>query len=140
MLKNKIIWEKWVDPFYIPPMQIPTQKEQKQEEEWASYPEYEDYEEEQEEDDEQDEESMLLLYSEMGVIPYNEQTSSAKIFNFWIGHTNFGITEDIKKKIEQVAGIEILDVFTRYRFRIAIGKAFTDRDVMNSISAALSKG
>ena len=72
------------------------------------------------------------------VIPYNEKQPSGKIFNFWIGHTNFDITHNVKETIEAVDGIEILDVFTRYRFRIAIGKSFTDREVMNNIYKGLS--
>ena len=31
-------------------------------------------------------------------------------------------------------GTESLDIFTRYRFRIAIGKLFTERDVMADIN------
>ena len=70
----------------------------------------------------------------MGIIPYAEQTASCKIFNFWIGHTNFNITEPIQNIIEHCVGTESLDIFTRYRFRIAIGKLFTERDVMADIN------
>ena len=44
----------------------------------------------------------MLLYSDMGVIPYNEKQPSGKIFNFWIGHTNFDITHNVKETIEAV--------------------------------------
>jgi hypothetical protein len=73
----------------------------------------------------------------MGMIPLHEKTACTKIFKFWIGHTNFNITPNIANIIEQVEGIEILDIFTRYRFRIAVGKAFKDRDVMNNIQEAV---
>ena len=132
MSKNKIIWEKWVDPFFSE--NITDNEDHNDTEE--DFPSYDEYSEKQEAED--IDESVLLLYSDMGVIPYNEKMPSGKIFNFWIGHTNFDITHSIKEKIEQVDGIEILDVFTRYRFRIAIAKSFRDREVMNNISKALS--
>ena len=69
----------------------------------------------------------------MGLIPYNEYTASSKIFNFWIGHTNFNLSKKIANIIEKTDGVETLDVFTRYRFRIGIGKVFEDRDVMKNI-------
>ena len=70
--------------------------------------------------------------------PVTEKIPSGKIFNFWVGHTNFDITRNIQQVISSVTGVEILDVFTRYRFRIAVAKAFKDRNVMNDISKAIS--
>lgn len=129
--KNKIVWEKWVDPFALDDIE----EEGEEEEVEQDFPSYEQYESQEEQ---VNDEKMLLLYSEMGIIPYNEKTSSGKIFNFWIGHTNFDITQKISVVIESVPGVEILDIFTRYRFRIAIGKAFVDREVMNRISKELN--
>lgn len=71
----------------------------------------------------------------MGIIPYNEYTASSSIFNFWIGHTNFDIDHYSAIKIENTIGVETLDIFTRYRFRIGIGKAFEDREVMKLIES-----
>jgi hypothetical protein len=73
----------------------------------------------------------------MGLIPYNEYTAPSKLFNFWIGHTNFDITPTIIEILEKANGIEILDIFSRYRFRIAIGKCFNDADVMTDINDQL---
>jgi hypothetical protein len=70
----------------------------------------------------------------MGVIPINENTASNKIFNFWMGHTNFDITKDIVDTIEETSGVESLDIFTRYRFRISVGKAFDDSQIMRDIN------
>jgi hypothetical protein len=70
----------------------------------------------------------------MGIIPMNENTMSGKIFNFWMGHTNFNITKKIADIIEQTDGVETLDIFTRYRFRIGVGKAFDDSSVMRTIN------
>lgn len=75
----------------------------------------------------------------MGIIPYNEYTASSSIFNFWIGHTNFDIDYVTGHLIEKTLGVETLDIFTRYRFRIAIGKAFEDRDIMKLIETNICR-
>jgi hypothetical protein len=124
-----IIWEKWRDPFG----------------------EDEDFDENLENflgdsEDEYDNElesnllnpivnqkKIRVVATPMGIVPINEYTSSGKIFNFWVGHTNFDLTKNIGLLIESIEGVESLDIFTRYRFRIAIGKAFNDSDVMQEI-------
>ena len=74
-----------------------------------------------------------------GVIPIHEHNLPGKIYNFWNGHTNFGITGRVAFLIEKVVGVETLDIFTRYRFRIGIGKAFEQRKVMRAIEEAIIK-
>ena len=78
-----------------------------------------------------------VIATPMGIVPINENTASGKIFNFWVGHTNFDITRNISKLIELSDGVETLDVFTRYRFRIGIGKAFSDSVVMKHIQESI---
>jgi hypothetical protein len=75
----------------------------------------------------------------MGLIPYTENTASSKIFNFWVGHTNFNLSKKVVDIIEDADGVEVLDVFTRYRFRIAIGKVFDDARVMTNINDKVYK-
>ena len=128
-MNNKIIWEKWVDPY------LPENVE-------ASWPDYiEDFENAESEKNTEEEDvkrhPMYAISSPMGIIPYNEYSAPSKVFNFWVGHTNFSITNQVSKIIEETEGIEILDVFTRYRFRIAIGKSFKDRYVMNTVNKML---
>lgn len=135
--ENVIIWQKWVDPFG-------------EKEDDLSIDDNDDelnnfYDTDQDdlEEDINGNNSLNSLISQpkpikviatpMGIIPVNENTASGKIFNFWIGHTNFNITAEISKIIESCHGVECLNVFTRYRFRIAIGKAFTDSIVMKEI-------
>lgn len=91
-------------------------------------------EEEEEDKSSKKASSIRVMATPMGIIPITENTSSSKIFNFWMGHTNFSITHRIAEIIEETNGVETLDVFTRYRFRIAIGKAFTDSGVMKNIN------
>ena len=128
MIEYKIIWEKWNDPF----------GENVDELKWHKY------DDDEEPDDTKDlfEEELIKAHSKpikvisspLGLIPYNEHTASSKIFNFWVGHTNFNISKSIVDIIERCDGVELLDIFTRYRFRIGIGKCFTDSDVMKSIT------
>lgn len=120
-----VVWEKWIDPF----------ADNFDENRWNNY---------DDEDGELDAQFELLdknikkpikvIASPMGIIPYNEHTAPSTIFNFWIGHTNFNISKQITNLIETIEGVELLDIFTRYRFRVGIGKCFNDRDVMNDIT------
>lgn len=124
---SKIIWEKWNDPF----------GDNLDEVKWNNY-----------DDDNLDHETdynneyikskmnkpIKVISSPMGLIPYNEYTASSRIFNFWVGHTNFNITKNIVDIIEECDGVELLDIFTRYRFRIGIGKCFNDSDTMKQIA------
>jgi hypothetical protein len=114
-----IIWEKWQDPFG---------------EKNDDVPDYDSYDEEELVD--KTVVSKVLL-TPMGMIPYNDNTASSKIFNFWLGHTNFSITQPISDLIEDTHGVETLDIFTRYRFRIAIGKAFDDSEIMRNINTSI---
>jgi hypothetical protein len=41
--------------------------------------------------------------------------------------------------IETTSGVETLDIFTRYRFRIGVGKAFSDSEVMRDINNKIYK-
>jgi hypothetical protein len=130
---NYIVWEKWRDPF-------------------LGYDENEIdvdsdvnnfFDEEDSDSISEDKESVnklqqpgkqiRVIATPMGLIPYNEYTASSKIFNFWIGHTNFNLSKKVVNIIEKTDGVETLDIFTRYRFRIGIGKVFEDRDVMKNI-------
>ena len=76
---------------------------------------------------------MKAIITPIGLMPMSS-LSMSEIFNFWIGYSNFSITKDIANVIEQSDGVEVLDIITRYRFRVAIGKIFTDRDVMKKIN------
>jgi hypothetical protein len=131
---NKIIWEKWTDPF----------GENFDEMKWNNYDDS-DLDEEIGTLDEEylkhkfNNKPVKAIASPMGLIPYNEYTASSKIFNFWVGHTNFNITKAVSNIIEKCEGIEILDIFTRYRFRIGIGKCFKDNEVMSSVNEKINQ-
>lgn len=132
--KPSVVWEKWQDPFE-PYDDIPTHSTP---EDFIEQPEYID-----DINDEQDQEEGIedlqpkkvrAILTPFGLIPYDETNSLNNIFNFWIGHTNFDITTNIAKIIEETQGVETLDIFSRYRFRIGIGKLFTAGNVMADIT------
>tara|TARA_B100001939_G_C16647814_1_gene490472 strand:- start:89 stop:547 length:459 start_codon:yes stop_codon:yes gene_type:complete len=75
-----------------------------------------------------------FMITPMGVMPVTDNTISTKIFNFWTGHTNFNISKTVANIIQRCDGVESLDVFTRYRFRISIGKVFKESEVMSDIN------
>lgn len=133
-MKSLIVWEKWVDPF----------GQDHEEAKWTDY--NNDIIDSIDNNDSLEERPVIksskpikVIATPLGLIPYNEYTASSKIFNFWIGHTNFNISESIKNILEHSNGVEILDIFTRYRFRIAIGKCFNDSEVMSTINEQISQ-
>lgn len=121
--KYTIIWEKWIDPYGI---------------DHGDIIDYDQYSEEEGELNTHKIKRNHVLLTNMGMIPYNEHTDCSKIFNFWIGHTNFNISNRIANLIQDIDGVETLDIFTRYRFRVSFGKAFTDRDIMNNINTTIN--
>jgi hypothetical protein len=125
---NLIVWQKWFDPFgaddEVSIDSIANESDHIDEDDEISSVE----------DQMSHPQKMRAIATPMGLIPYTENTASSKIFNFWVGHSNFNINEHIIDIIENTDGVETLDVFTRYRFRIAIGKVFDDAKVMKEIN------
>ena len=60
-----------------------------------------------------------------------------KDFNFWMGHTNFPISERILDILVNHPGVETIDIFTPYRFRISAGLLFSPGEVMSGIAQTL---
>jgi hypothetical protein len=133
-----IIWQKWVDPF--------GRDESPEPEEFGNF--VEELDDDESEDGEKAQSFLAnhtirygvkVIATPMGVIPVNDNTASGKLFNFWMGHTNFDITKKVAETIEKTNGVESLDVYTRYRFRISVGKAFEDSLVMREINKNVYK-
>ena len=61
-------------------------------------------------------------------------------YQSWIGHTNFNITPTVKDQIEKIEGVEILEVMSRYRFFVGVGKMFEFSDVRKKIEHKLTRG
>ena len=128
--EKNIVWEKWKDPYDDRDEWFPKHEDKKQVD-----GEYED--EEFSEEEITFEQIPQILMANVGAMPMYKPPSIGKIFNFWTGHTSFSISGPIAARIESVEGVEILDIYTRYRFRVGIGKLFKDREVMNAIQQAM---
>jgi len=135
-----IVWEKWRDPLGYDDI----------EEKFVDKNSHTNIDDSDEQDSDNDGEDIFVknikdqfFLTPLGLIPLTENTVSGKIFNFWTGHTIFPISKKISSIIEDIDGIETLDVFTRYRFRISVGKAFKDsivlREINKSINSYLNK-
>jgi len=96
-----------------------------------------------EEDEYEVEEEEQVQMTDSLIVPKNfyETVSLMSRFDCWIGHTNFNITNSIKNKLNEVDGIEVLNIISRYRFFIGIGKMFKFSDVRKDIEKSIvSKG
>ena len=128
-MSRKIGWQKYGDviqsEMYSPMASILF-------DDLASEVDSDEYEEEQEI---QDQEALFLPKN------FYETISLMSRFDCWIGHTNFNITNSIKNKLNEVDGIEVLNVMSRYRFFIGIGKMFKFSDIRKNIEKTItSKG
>lgn len=133
--ENLVIWEKWRDPFGTDEEVIQNLLDDDDQDDIED----DDHIEAIEQPQIQPAQHIRVMATPMGIIPVTEYTASGKIFNFWTGHTNFDITEKIATIIEKIDGVESLDIFTRYRFRISVGKAFSDSIVMRNITNKVYK-
>lgn len=135
--KNVIIWQKWADPFGEDDREDFLASLEKEDEEYSNFTDIDPSDIDKNPEKQfgiKPRNHVRVMATPMGIIPVTENTASGKIFNFWLGHTNFNITRKITSLIEETEGIETLDIFTRYRFRIAIGKAFKDAEVMQQVN------
>lgn len=80
------------------------------------------------------EEVQNLMSTPFGVFSINNKLNPYYNYKFFIGHTNFNITKSVSSLIEAVPGVEVFSVISRYRFIIAIGKAFDQAIVRKNIT------
>jgi len=139
--KYLIAWEKWKDPIL---------EEQKLS---LDDKNHENENENLDEDDGYDKSIMELMKEDLFAKPKNlqlirtpsgditlpEYTGPNQVYNFWSGHTNFNLTPAICKIIEKIDGVETLDIFTRYRMRVGIGKLFHPNEVTSNITNQIIK-
>ena len=125
MLEPDVQFAKWQDPFAMP-------SDINQESEWEEH-----------DDDEHTiskrntGKPVRVLTTPMGVFPLGEHNQPGEIFDFWVGHVNFTLSKPVIRVINKVEGVEALDIYSRYRFRIGVGKLFKAGEVMADIRKAL---
>lgn len=79
-----------------------------------------------------------LLMTPMGVVPLTEYSTPSKVFNFWVGHTNFPITSEVYEIIDNSPGVEVLTLFSKYRLRVGVGKVFDTMKTLKNINDSLN--
>lgn len=124
-MNPKIGWVKWKNPYTFDNQEDNFEKRQNDTEEKCIC------------DDEPH--HMKYIMTPMGPIPLPEHSAPHKIFNFWVAHTNFYITQNIAKIVETTPGVEVMDIFTPYRMRVGIGKMFSTKDTIEKINNRLYK-
>lgn len=96
------------------------------------------------EDEDGEEPSVKNILGSSTMLPLTpqliEDISLISNFDCWIGHTNFDLTHSIRDKLDKIDGIEVLKVWSRYRFFVGIGKMFDFTDVRNNIEKILIQG
>lgn len=78
-----------------------------------------------------------IIMSPFGMYHVKDFFNPMRQYNWHMGHTNFNITQDVSDKLEEIEGIERLQIVSRYRFIMAIGKVFNPDNVKNSIYKVL---
>lgn len=67
------------------------------------------------------------------------EISLATNFDCWIGHTNFNLTEQLKDQLDNIEGVEMLKIYSRYRFLVGVGRMFDFSEVRKNIEKLIKK-
>jgi hypothetical protein len=94
-------------------------------------------------DDESGEELKRVIVPMMIRTPFGdyspfETMNPSKMYDCWVCHTNFDITKHHENLLNQIDGIEVLKIMTRYRIFIGIGKLFSLTDVRPKVNVVLN--
>jgi hypothetical protein len=121
-MKKKIVWEKWIDPL----------NNNLEEVEWPGF----DLDEEGEEQPMQSISPTKVMQTPFGFLSMMDHNYMTNSFDFWMMYTNFDITPPIAESINEIPGVETLEVYTRYRMRIGFPKSglFDPSKVKESIA------
>jgi hypothetical protein len=122
-MERKITWEKFIDPLNANLDEVET-------------PGFGDVNihDINEVDDDLDEEDISdknihgiahskLMYTQFGLLTVTNNVLACNQFDFWVMHTNFPITHDILTILDNIDGIETIEVLTKYRIRIGFPKS-----------------
>ena len=123
MLKRKIAWERWDEDVI--------------EQEIAEnfYEQEGDHEEVVEDALTFLEKIPSLVSTPMGMFQLHDKMNILNQFDCWMGYTNFDITKSVKGSMEKIEGVELLNIVTRYRFFLGVGKLFDFSDVRRIIES-----
>lgn len=131
---NRIIWKKWCDPLAA---LVYGNEDEDPDALSANDDFYEDDEVNWQPQKTNNVKVGPCIVGPSGIVPMSESNIPSKLYNFWMGHANFDLGNGLADKIANVDGVETFDCFTRYRFRIAVGHAFSSDEVKEMIDAAI---
>jgi hypothetical protein len=146
-MSKKVGWQKYEDyiekQLSFPILQNIIQNMIPESEEDILGEEDDDDDEDESYEDEDNKKDMMsaVLHKMLPLTPQViDDISMLANFDCWIGHTNFDITPAIKNKLNKMPGIEILKIFSRYRFFVGIGQMFDFQSIRFDIEQELIKG
>ncbi len=145
MAKKKIVWEKWIDPLNtnIDEVEYPGHSDagldpDRPIEFLSSEPGFEEKIEEQLDHYEEDEHRRRIEYNPIriastphGFVSLTEHSFASKHFDFWTLHYNHDITSEVADIIEKCAGVETINIITRYRARIGFNRTLIQSGAFN---------
>lgn len=73
------------------------------------------------------------LFTPMGIFKIDNADVPASTYRVFIGRTNFTLTENESNCISTIPGIEMVHIFSRYTFIVAIGQLFNWIDCRTQI-------
>jgi hypothetical protein len=101
------------------------------------FPEEEEYEEEEDILEMLSMPTSNVMQTQFGLLNIDDRMNPMRMFQFYLGETNFNLGKHAQRIINDTAGVEFLSVETRYRFYIAIGRCFNVGEVKHAIQVGL---
>ena len=80
-----------------------------------------------------------IIQTPFGNVSADSKLKPSDRWDCWMGYTNFGITEDIQSKMQEVDGVDALKIMSRYSFCVGVGKLFKFSKVRKDIENAVCK-
>lgn len=136
-MTRTIVWQKWQDPLLPLVKKWAPEEDEDDPDYLAAKNTFGGDEDVDRFDSADDRRTGPCVFGPQGVIPLRESNLPGRLFNFWMGHADFPLSRPVVNTIKRVPGVETLDVFTPYRFRLGVGKAFDDKKVRKDIVAAV---
>lgn len=80
-----------------------------------------------------------IIQTPFGNVSIDSRLKPSDRWDCWMGYTNFGITEDIQLKVQNIEGVDALKIMSRYSFCVGVGKLFKFSEVRKDIENAICK-
>ncbi len=135
MQKPNIHWEKFYDPFEDLENEIEHDKQAPDDEKYSDG--YEDIGGMLPFQSSKPRRGFAYILTPQGPLPLTENNKPSVVWNLWVLHIDVDLTTDLKDKIKLVSGVELLNVLSRYRTLISIGKVFEPDKVKVDIESVI---